>query len=98
MGSPGDAPAGAGPPRSCGATRDAPSSRMENIYASPAIEILYSAKADELEALRWLRKFSDQHVSFTDCISFALMKRLRIPMAFTFDEHFARAGFRRLPA
>lgn len=68
--------------------------RMENIYGSQMIQILYSTKADEMEALRWFRKLSDQKVSFTDCISFALMKRLRIPVAFTFDEHFTRAGFR----
>ncbi len=67
--------------------------RLENIYASQAIEILYGTRADELEALRWFRKFCDQKVSFTDCLSFALMKRLGIPSAFTFDQHFTQAGF-----
>lgn len=67
--------------------------RVESIYASQAIQILYSTRADDLEAIRWFRKFSDQKVSFTDCISFALMKRWGISAAFTFDEHFALAGF-----
>jgi uncharacterized protein len=40
------------------------------------------------------RKYSDQRVSFTDCISFVLMKRERVKIAFTFDRHFSLAGFR----
>ena len=67
--------------------------RIENIYGSRDIEVLRSTESDEIEALRWFRKFADQKVSFTDCISFALMKRLGIGAAFTFDEHFSRAGF-----
>jgi predicted nucleic acid-binding protein len=68
--------------------------RAENIYASRALEILYRTRDDECEAIRWFRRFSDQNVSFTDCVSFALMKRLRIPTVFTFDHHFVLAGFR----
>ena len=68
--------------------------RAEKIYASPALEILYSTEDDEVEAIRLFRKFADQQVSFTDCVSFVLMKRFRIPAAFTFDQHFVRAGFR----
>jgi len=70
--------------------------RAENIYASQALEILYSTREDELEAIRLLRKYSDQEVSFTDSVSFVLMKRCRITAAFTFDHHFERAGFRTL--
>ena len=70
--------------------------RAENIYASQALEILYSTRDDELEAIRLLRKYADQGVSFTDCVSFVLMKRCRIATAFTFDHHFERAGFRAL--
>jgi predicted nucleic acid-binding protein len=68
--------------------------RAENIYASQALEILYSTRTDESEAVRWFRKFADQNVSFTDCVAFVLMKRFRIQIAFTFDDHFVRAGFR----
>lgn len=69
------------------------SDRAEKIHASRALEILYSTEDDELEAIRLFRKFADQEVSFTDCVSFALMKHYGISTAFTFDEHFARAGF-----
>ena len=30
--------------------------------------------------------------SFTDCVSFALLHKLRIVTAFAFDKHFAQAG------
>ncbi len=68
--------------------------RAENIYASDALEILYSTRDDETSAIALFGKYADQRVSFTDCVSFVLMKRYRIPAAFTFDRHFAHAGFR----
>ena len=33
-------------------------------------------------------------LSFTDCVSFAVMKRLGIGRAAAFDRHFSRAGFK----
>jgi predicted nucleic acid-binding protein len=52
-----------------------------------------SGREDELDALRWMRKYADQRVTFVDCVSFALMRRHRIRAAFTFDRHFKQAGF-----
>ena len=40
---------------------------------------------------------SDRRLSFTDCTSFALMKRLRLDTAITLDGDFRRAGYRVLP-
>jgi uncharacterized protein len=40
-----------------------------------------------------MRKYADQGVSFTDCVSFAIMRRHKIRTAFTFDRHFKLAGF-----
>ena len=40
--------------------------------------ILRPEADDELEALNLFRKLSDQRVSFTDCVSFALMRRYGI--------------------
>jgi uncharacterized protein len=65
------------------------------IYASSALEILRSDSLAERAALIWFEKFADQHVSFTDCVSFALMRVADIQTAFTFDSHFERAGFQR---
>ena len=38
-------------------------------------------------------KYADQRVTFTDCVSFAIMRRRRIRTAFTFDRHFEARGF-----
>jgi predicted nucleic acid-binding protein len=66
--------------------------RAERMYGSAAVEILCSTRDDEMDAIRLLRKFGDHQVSFTDCISWVLMKRHRIRTAFTFDRHFRLAG------
>ena len=48
-------------------------------------------------ALPWMKKFADQAVSFVDATSFVLMRRENIRHVFTFDRHFAAAGFRLWP-
>ena len=68
--------------------------RAERFYASSAFEIVYSTHDDELQAARFFRQFAGQSVSFTDCTSFAIMRRLEIRTAFTFDRRFLHAGFR----
>lgn len=67
--------------------------RAEAIYSSNSFQILYSDREDEYQAIRLFRKFADQRVSFTDCVSFTLMKRAKLTTAFTFDAHFRVAGF-----
>lgn len=47
---------------------------------------------DESEAWDWFWK-KWKRLSFTDCVSFAVMKRLGIERAATFDVHFKQAGF-----
>lgn len=55
---------------------------------------LKAEESDWATALRLMRKLADQGVSFTDCISFALMRREGLRYVFGFDGHFAAAGFR----
>ena len=58
---------------------------------------LATEEGDLLEAFFLMKKFADQAVSFTDCISFVLMKREGLHDVFGFDRHFASAGFRVWP-
>ncbi|MBI3694704.1 MAG: type II toxin-antitoxin system VapC family toxin [Acidobacteria bacterium] len=54
--------------------------------------------ADIREALQVFRSHRDKGWSFTDCTSFAVMRRLRILQAFAFDRHFSQmAGIQRVP-
>ena len=71
--------------------------RAKNIYASRAFTICRPGRDDEMKALQFFGKYADQQVSFTDCISFALMKRERIERVFSFDKHFKLAGFHVIP-
>lgn len=72
--------------------------RADALYGSRVLTILRPDAADESAAVDLFRKFADQKVSFTDCVSFALMRRHRVKRAFTFDRHFAGAGFEVWPA
>lgn len=53
---------------------------------------------DVLASLEEQGAFGDPKVSFADCASFVIMRRLRISTAFTFDRrHFGAAGFSVIP-
>ena len=66
--------------------------KIHRIYESPQFVVLRPTKENELKALELIKKYSDQEISFTDCISFELMKSQKIQTAFTFDKHFSFAG------
>lgn len=67
--------------------------RAHRVYGSRKLEILRPDAEDEREAVKLFEQFADQEVSFTDCVSFALMRRYRLQIAFAFDRHFRDAGF-----
>lgn len=68
----------------------------KSLLASRVIQIVRSDEALEQAALNVYARLNDGRVSFTDCISFAIMRAIDIPVAFAFDRHFERAGFRRV--
>ena len=68
--------------------------RGADYLRSETLEVVQPSPADLLAATKGMRKFADQGVSFTDCISFVLMKRDGIKSVFGFDRHFEAAGFR----
>lgn len=47
---------------------------------------------DQRRAREILQRYDDKDFSLTDALSFAVMERLAIPNAFTFDHHFAQYG------
>jgi uncharacterized protein len=49
--------------------------------------------ADERRAVQIIRQYQDKDFSLTDATSFAVMERLRIGWAFSFDRDFAQYGF-----
>lgn len=49
--------------------------------------------SDEERARRIIFRYTDKDFSFADAVSFAVMERLQISHAFTFDRHFAQYGF-----
>ena len=64
------------------------------IFSSSGLTLLRPDEKDELRSLDLFEKYADQKVSFTDCISFALMHRNKLGQAFSYDQHFRLAGFR----
>jgi predicted nucleic acid-binding protein len=58
-----------------------------------AIEIITPDKQALDLAWEIFVKYDDQNFSFVDCISFAVMRQMKITRAFTFDNHFTTMGF-----
>lgn len=71
--------------------------RIRSIYDSPRFIVLRPEAEEEREALADMEKYADQRVGFTDCVSFALMRREGLEQVFTFDRHFRFAGFEVVP-
>jgi uncharacterized protein len=59
--------------------------------------LLSVTESDEELAWEIFRKYRDHDFSYTDCTSFAVMKRLGIKTAFTFDGHFVSMKFTAVP-
>jgi len=67
--------------------------KAEILLSTDVIHTLRSDQEDEQEALEILKRYKDQKLSFTDCITSALMKRYKIDRIFTFDSHFRLFGY-----
>jgi len=60
---------------------------------SKEISIIYPDAVMQSEGWDLFAKWGAAGANAVDCVSFALMKKLSIKKAFTFDEHFRTAGF-----
>jgi predicted nucleic acid-binding protein len=66
------------------------------LLSSRAIRIIRTDEQTEQAALHVYERFADPRISFTDCLSFTVMRALGITTAFAFDRDFERAGFKLL--
>jgi predicted nucleic acid-binding protein len=63
------------------------------LYGGPAMQFIHVDADLLLEGWSYFQQHNDKDYSLADCISFVVMQRLGLNTAFTFDKHFAQAGF-----
>jgi predicted nucleic acid-binding protein len=66
---------------------------LDTIERSEAMRLEWIGPERFHAAVGLFRRHGDKEWSFTDCVSFTLMRELRIRDAFTTDHHFRQAGF-----
>jgi uncharacterized protein len=62
------------------------------LFAGTLAQLIWIDQSDVEAAWRIFEQFRDKEWSFTDCVSYAVIDRLKIKQAFAFDEHFAQFG------
>ncbi|HWE19071.1 MAG TPA: PIN domain-containing protein [Hyphomicrobiaceae bacterium] len=76
------------------ANRDVALAWRESIYQPGTVRLLPCELADLERSWEYFRRADLHKLSAVDATSFAVMKRARIRIAYTFDQHFAAVGFR----
>ncbi len=66
---------------------------LDSILNSKLLVIEPLSEADWNKAINYFRKYRDKQIDLTDCLSFAIMERLGLGLAFTFDNDFRIHGF-----
>ncbi len=64
----------------------------EQLWEGQLASIVRVTRDDEQVAWQLFKQYDDKTFSFTDCTSFAVMSRLKLRHAFTFDADFAQTG------
>ena len=67
------------------------------LLASQRYEVLFVDRELLNDATAFMEKHSDKRLSLTDCASMALMRRIGLEAAFTFDRDFRDCGFGMVP-
>jgi predicted nucleic acid-binding protein len=65
---------------------------IRDCWDNPIVRIEQPLPSDQRQALEILRAQSDKSYSFCDAVSFAVMLRLKIGAAVSFDQHFRQFG------
>jgi predicted nucleic acid-binding protein len=76
------------------ASRDVALAWKSSIYTPGTVKILPCELRDLEQSWEFFRRTDLHKLSAVDATSFAIMRRARIRLAFTFDHHFSVAGFR----
>ena len=66
---------------------------LETIFSSRACTVVWVEQERFLKTRSFFLRHSDHNWSFTDCVSFVVMKELKLTSALTKDKHFQEAGF-----
>jgi uncharacterized protein len=69
---------------------------LDDIYDG-SVNIVQIEDGDRLGARALLERYADLNLTLVDAVNMAVMTRLRIGTAFSFDRHFLQAGFVRIP-
>lgn len=69
----------------------------ETLLMPRVVELVRASHEDEKAAWRLFGERSDQRYSFTDCVSFVMMRRLGLERAAALDDGFRREGFEVVP-
>jgi len=65
---------------------------IRDFWENPVIQIEPISHQDQVEAIAILRQHNDKRYSLCDAISFAIMRRLQLSRALSFDAHFEQFG------
>lgn len=76
------------------ANRDVALAWKDSIYERGTVKVLPCELRDLEQSWEYFRRHDLHKLSAVDATSFAIMKRARVRLAFTFDHHFSVAGFR----
>lgn len=68
------------------------------LRTSPHVDLVHPDLADESAAWRLFVERPDNRYSLTDCLSFVVMRPLKLTTAVTLDRHFVQERFEVLPA
>lgn len=66
---------------------------QEIVEQSKLVDFLEVDAADRQRGWMLFQQYRDKILSFTDCVSFAMMHQIGVVQAFSFDAHFMQVGF-----
>jgi predicted nucleic acid-binding protein len=69
----------------------------DRLLSSSSVQLVHVDEDLFNQAWQYFQDHQDKRYSFTDCVSFVVMKNLEIETAFAFDKHFVQARFKRVP-